>query len=200
MSNTDSNTLRQSKGYIESQKESMTPEERKDLCEMFFGMVEVVVDEFLSRERNRRWQNRAIREDMIGIGMVALRKASLKFDEDRGFQFNTYASNAIRYELIRFCQKLQRREEIEVPLDLVVDSDDEPRTDDDFVEADDYSGMIDGLAPTDPTENLIYYGLIIRGDNKAEVAEAAGVSIRKAGFIKKRIIKDIREKLGVTIK
>ena len=167
------------------------------MCEDFFGMVEVVVDEFLSRERNRRWQGH--REDLMGIGMIALRKSSLKYDPARGFQFNTYASNSIRYEMIAHIKKLQRREEIEVPIDSLVDTDDEPRTEHNYEENDDYDGIIEGLAPKDKLDRIIYYGLIIHSDPKAEVAKAAKVTIRKAGYMKKRIIKEIQLKMGVTI-
>jgi len=167
------------------------------LCEDFFGMVEVVVDEFLSRERNRRWQNH--REDLMGIGMIALRKSSLKFDPARGFQFSTYASNSIRYEMIAHIKKLQRREEIEVSIDSLVDTNDEPRTEDDYEEHEDYDGIIEGLAPSSKQDRIIYYGLIVYGEPKAEVAKAAKVTIRKAGFMKKRIIKEIQLKMGVTI-
>jgi len=175
----------------------MTDQERKDLCETFFGMVEVVVDEFLSRERNRRYSSH--RDDLMGIGMVSLRKASLKFDPDRGFQFNTYASNAIRYEMIWFLKKIQKQEEMEVPFCNVVETDDEPRTEDIYEEGDDNEGIIEGLAPTDTQDRIIYYGLIVHSDPKAEVAKAAGVTIRKTGYMKKRIIKTIRSNMGVTI-
>ncbi|KKP86882.1 MAG: Cysteine desulfurase [candidate division CPR3 bacterium GW2011_GWE2_35_7] len=81
----------------------------------------------------------------------------------------------------------------------IVETDDEPRTEDIYEEGDDNEGIIEGLAPTDTQDRIIYYGLIVHSDPKAEVAKAAGVTIRKTGYMKKRIIKTIRSNMGVTI-
>lgn len=173
----------------------MNSQERKEMCEIHFGMVEVVVDELLSRSRNHKYKPH--RNDFLGEAYIELVKTSEKFDDQRGFQFRTYASNAIRYALIRAFKRIDKQTEKEVCIDDLVDTTREPRTEvDEAVNDRDYDRLVKMLEPADPLHKIVYHELIVGENSFRKLAKELGnENERKIYKIKHKILRDIRQTL-----
>ena len=78
----------------------------------------------------------------------------------------------------------------------------DPRTEEERRQGDtdSYLAMVRRLEPTKQIDKDIYYGIIIGDDTTLNVAEGLGVGVITVLRRKKKIIKDLKEKLKMEIK
>lgn len=174
---------------------SLTAEERKEICESHYGLVDIVVDELLSRKYNTVY--RQYRDELHGIATVAFVKASYKFDPSRGFLFRTYASHYMRAILVTEFRAITKRWKDYCSLEATEDTHYEPYTTpvDDIEDEEEEESLVDFLEPEDPLERRIYYEYVLNRHNIEETAKDIGIPYGTLRVKGARLIKKLKEKL-----
>lgn len=180
----------------------MTKEEKKEMVDIHFGLVEIVVDAYLAKEWNREYKQN-YREDFLGIAYTALVVAAEKFDDTRGIQFRTYASNYIRAMMTTYSKQLFRQKTREaVCVEDLIGTSMEPRVLEDYdcneslkerMLKNEYSELVKRLEPKDELNKIIYYEMIIGNNSMRKLAKELNVpNPWKLYKRKKKILKDLK--------
>lgn len=167
----------------------MNLEERKLLAESHFGLIDLVLEELLSREYNKIYRTQ--QDDLYGVAALALVNASRKFDTTRGVQFRTYASNYMRAMLVTEFRRLYKHNKKLTALEEIT----EDLSYDPFEEEESYNNLIKLLEPEDEDEKRIYYEIIIGGGTRKELSEETGMEQRRISYLKKKMLETMKEKL-----
>ena len=90
--------------------------EQKNLVEEHLNLVPYIIEKYISRNNNLDMQY----EDLIQEGNLALCKAASKYNNT--VKFNTFAEIVIKNELLKYCNKSNRRiKTVDLPTGIVVE-------------------------------------------------------------------------------
>ncbi|MBQ2871768.1 sigma-70 family RNA polymerase sigma factor [bacterium] len=90
--------------------------EQKKLVEEHLNLVPYIIEKYISRNNNWDMQY----EDLIQEGNLALCKAASKYNNT--VKFNTFAEIVIKNELLKYCNKSNRRiKTVDLPTGIVVE-------------------------------------------------------------------------------
>ena len=164
----------------------------KDLVENHYQVVEIITDKLLKNPGYREY--RRFREDLIGVGSIALVRCAERFDHNRGVKFVTYCSRIIKGAIRNYIEnKLYHQRHIECDIDSIdldrytTEEQDEQEGEEEYVE-----GLVDMFAPKTQIQKEAYYRLILGCESIGEVAKDLGVSIGTMRQIKGRLVKKLR--------
>lgn len=173
----------------------LSPAQRKEIADIHYGMVDVVVNEFLSRPYNRQF--RPYRDEFYSVAVLSLVKASHKFDPHRGVLFRSYASDYIRAMMVSLLRKIRRRIQKEQSLDAMVGTSFEPYTVDksfsEWEDQDTLNKVREGYKPRDTFEELVLEEVFFNGKSPKQFCEEQNVGYWKAWHKIVRIRKLLKE-------
>lgn len=98
--------------------------QRKDICDIHYGMIEVVLSEFLSRPAFRKYK--PYRAYLKSEATVILVKCSKNFNPYYGVLFKSYASKCIRRHFLKVLAKIDKKNRMEQSLDALIETSFEP--------------------------------------------------------------------------
>ncbi|MBQ9120814.1 MAG: RNA polymerase sporulation sigma factor SigE [Clostridia bacterium] len=155
-------------------------------------------------------------EDLISIGTIGLIKAVNTYKSDKNIKLATYASRCIENEILMYIRKTgNQRTELSIDEPLNVDWDgnelllsDVLGSDEDSVyrnleQDEDLKMLRSAVEELEPRERMIIrmrYGLAgYKERTQKEVADLLGISQSYISRLEKRIIRELREKIGTKI-
>lgn len=171
----------------------------KELSANHFQLTEIITDKLLADYKYRIYKT--YRDDLLGEAMIALVKASKRYDPEKGSSFATYASFLIRGSILNFIsRKLNHIVTTECDIDcmpeiesLYTDLKDEEILEEERKEENKID--IKKYEPKTEQQKKVYYRVIVNGESPSIVARELGIGRENLNRSKKNILNKIRKEI-----